>query len=286
MPGSVPEIAVIGSVNLDIVAHAPRLPVAGETVTGARLARYPGGKGANQALAARRLGARVALHAAVGADAAADEALALLAADGVDLGALVRNDREPTGTALIVVGETGENQIVVAPGANRHFRLDAGQLAGVDAVLCQLEIPAQVVAEAAREAPGLFAVNLAPVRDIDDLVLERADLLIVNEGEAEAYGARLRRAKGLVAITLGRAGARLYRDGEAIAVATPPRVEAIDSTGAGDMFSAALLIALLEQRPPEAALRFACAAAALSTTARGAQPSFPRRREVDSLLAH
>lgn len=286
MAGSVPEIAVIGSVNLDIVAHAPRLPVAGETVTGARLARYPGGKGANQALAARRLGARVALHAAVGADAAADEALALLAADGVDLGALVRIDREQTGMALIVVGENGENQIVVAPGANRHLRLDAGRLAGADAVLCQLEIPAQVVAKAAREAPGLFAVNLAPVRDIDDHVLERADLLIVNEGEAEAYGARLRLSKGLVAITLGRAGARLYRGGEAIAVASPPRVDAIDSTGAGDMFSAALLIALLEQRPPEAALRFACAAAALSTTARGAQPSFPRRREVDSLLAH
>ncbi|MDX1481449.1 MAG: PfkB family carbohydrate kinase, partial [Woeseiaceae bacterium] len=135
------SVIVVGSVNLDIVARAARLPVAGETVTNAELGRFPGGKGANQALAARRLGARVALIACVGRDTAADEALALLRSDGVDLARCRVVDDRPTGVALIAVAESGENQIVVAPGANRMLAADAVRDLDAAAVICKLEVP-------------------------------------------------------------------------------------------------------------------------------------------------
>ena len=277
-----PSITVIGSVNLDIVAKAARLPAPGETVTGAELFRYPGGKGANQALAAKRLGADVALVARVGDDASADEALALLRDEGIDLTQCVALPAIPTGTALIVVAPSGENQIVVAPGANRHLAPDDIDIPATDALMCQLEVPVDTVAKAAAEFPGFLAVNLAPAARIDVSVLQRADLVVVNETESAWYGDTLRACNGMVATTRGAGPATLEQDGEIIAEANPPVVEAIDATGAGDTFTAALTVALVEGQSPQDALEFACAAGAAATTRMGAQPSLPMREEVMS----
>ncbi len=295
MAASPPRITVVGSVNLDFVARGPRLPAPGETVTGAVLARHPGGKGANQALAARRLGAEVRLVARVGRDAMADEALALLRAEGVDLGPCVVDPDAPTGVALIAVDDGGENQIVVAPGANAALDPTdvpapggrASEAAGRDdALVAQLEVPVDTVRAAALGHAGFVCLNLAPALAVPADLLARADLIVVNETEAAHYGqAMAAAADTLVAVTLGARGAELWRGGQRLAAATPPKVEVFDTTGAGDCFVAALVVALIEGRSHEAALRFACAAGALATTRAGAQPALPRRGEVDYLLA-
>lgn len=282
---SAPRIAVAGSINLDLVVRATHLPAPGETVGGAAFARYPGGKGANQALAARRLGAEVALWGCVGADAFADEALALLRADRVNLDHCRVRDDAPTGVALIAVAEGGENQIVVAPGANALLApSDVGAIEA-DALLCQLEVPVETNLAAALSFHGFFAINLAPAAPVPDALIARADLVIVNEGEAEFYGDALSAAKSMVAITYGAEGAALFQQGEEIARARPPKIVARDTTGAGDTFSAALTLALIEGSAPEAALTFACIAGALAATREGAQPAMPTRAEVDALLA-
>lgn len=282
---SMPRILVVGSVNLDFVATAAKLPAPGETVTGATLARHPGGKGANQALAARRLGAEVALAARVGRDTMADEALALLRAGGVDLSGCAVDDAAATGVALIAVAADGENQIIVAPGANAALTRSHLAMPASDAVICQLEIPMDTVLAVAERATGLFCINLAPSASTPDAILARADLVVVNEGEAMFQGASLNRTPGLVAVTEGARGAALYRGGVEIARAAPPPVRVVDTTGAGDAFVGALVVALLEKQPPERALRFACAAGALAATKAGAQPSLPMRDAVDRLLA-
>jgi len=261
------SIVVVGSVNLDFVATVEKLPVAGETVSGAELNRFPGGKGANQALAARRLGANVSLVARVGDDTNADEALALLSAGEVDLAACDRDTTIPTGVALIAVSADGENQIVVAPG-----------------LICQLEVPVKTLLHAAATFSGFFCVNLAPAMDVPDALIERADLLVVNETEAEFYGAALTRCDGLLATTFGAAGAELSKGGETIAKAKSPVIDALDTTGAGDTFTAALTVALLDGMEAQAALEFACAAGAAAATKQGAQPSLPFRADVEALI--
>ena len=276
MPRS-PRIAVVGSINLDLVARSKRLPRPGETVTDATFERIPGGKGANQALAASRLGAEVRMIGAVGDDVFADEALALLRDGAVDLGG-VRRVAEPTGVALILVDAAGENQIVVAPGANRAA--EAGDVSGADAVLCQLEIPVETVSAAARQA-RFFCLNAAPARPLPAELLADVDLLVVNRYELEAVG----RHDGLTALTLGAEGAVLLEAGEEVARAAPPPVEAVDGTAAGDAFTACLLVSLLEGRPREDALRRACAAGAIAASRPGAQPSLPTAAEVDEILA-
>ncbi len=273
-------ITVIGSVNLDLVARASRLPTPGETVTGAKLHRFPGGKGANQALAARRLGADVRLVACVGDDAAADEALALLRDGGVDLSACVRLNGIATGTALIAVGPSGENLIVVAPGANAYVAPEHATTQGADAVICQLEVPADTIASVARGYAGFLSINLAPAKHIDVAVLQRANLVVVNETEASWYGDALRACGGMIATSRGAGTATIEQAGTIVAEATPPRVEAIDTTGAGDTFTAALTIGLVEGLSPQAALEFACAAGAAATTQMGAQPGLPTRAEI------
>lgn len=280
---SVPRILVAGSINLDFVATAQKLPAPGETVTGATLARHPGGKGANQALAARRLGAEVRLAGRVGRDAMADEALALLRADGVDLAAVGVDETAPTGVALIAVSADAENQIIVAPGANAKLAPAHLPSLDADAVICQLEIPMETVI-AAGATKGLFCVNLAPSAPTPEAVFARADLIIVNEGEAAFQGEALTKTRGLVAITEGARGARLLKAGAEIARAAPPKISAVDTTGAGDAFVGALVVALVEGQAPDAALRFACAVGALAATKPGAQPSLPRRAEVAALL--
>jgi len=278
----VTSAVVIGSVNLDIVAGVARLPSPGETVTGAHLRRFPGGKGANQALAAQRLGARVSLIACIGEDAAGDEALALLQAGGVDLASCRRVPDVPTGTALIAVAPNGENTIVVAPGANALVTAAGLEDRNFDALICQLEVPTDTIAEAAGRFAGFLCVNLAPAREIDVTILQRADLVVVNETEAEWYGNTLQACRGIVATTRGSGPASLVRAGELLAEATPPGVATVDTTGAGDTFTAALTLGLVEGRSPGAALDFACRAAALATTRMGAQPALPTRKEVEA----
>jgi ribokinase len=279
-----PRIVVVGSVNLDLVAAGAPLPKAGETVTGATFARHPGGKGANQALAARRLGANVKLVARVGRDAMADDALALLRAGGVDLSGVNIDEAAATGVALIAVDANGENQITVAPGANATLTPARLVLPEGDAVICQLELPLDTVARVAREGAGFFCINLAPAAIVDDAVIARADLIVVNEGEAAFYGAALDRAPGLVAVTQGGRGAVLLSGGREMARAQAPNVAVVDTTGAGDTFVAALVVALLEGQAPESALAFACAAGACAVMTAGAQSSLPTRSAVEALL--
>ncbi|MGI9295996.1 MAG: ribokinase [Pseudomonadales bacterium] len=280
-----PAVAVVGSVNLDIVAAAPRLPVPGETVTDAELNRYPGGKGANQALAARRLGAHVSLVARVGDDAVAEEALALLRAEGVDLSQCLTVDCAATGVALIAVDPSGENQIVVAPGANRLFEANSLLVPASDALICQLEVPVATIAEVAASYTGFFCINVAPAKAVPMEILQRADLLVMNETEAAFVGAAIDECEGIIALTHGARGAELRQGGSKIAEARPPQVTSIDATGAGDTFTAALTVALVEGQQAQQALLFACAAGASATTKRGAQPSFPNREDVELLLS-
>jgi ribokinase len=283
-PKKTPRIIVVGSVNLDFVASGAKLPAPGETVTGAKLARHPGGKGANQALAARRLGADVRMVARVGKDGMSSEALALLKADGVDLKGVTADASAATGVALIAVSKEAENQIVVCAGANETLKPEHLPPLKADALIMQLEIPVATIAAAAERAEGMVCLNLAPAADVPVKLLNRADLIIVNEGEAAFYGEKLNKAKAMVVVTLGKAGARLLQNGKEIASAKAPKVKAVDTTGAGDTFVGALVVALLEGRKPHEALAFACAAGALTATRAGAQTSLPRRAEVDALL--
>ncbi|MGH8168006.1 MAG: ribokinase [Woeseiaceae bacterium] len=285
MSGRQPSIVVVGSVNLDMAASVSRLPRPGETVSGADLRRFPGGKGANQALAARRLGADVKLIARVGHDAEADAALALLQAGGVDLSRCLRDAALPTGVALIAIAPEGENLIVVAPGANRALRPETLELPAADALMCQLEVPADTLCFACEQFDGFFCVNLAPAMEVPQEILRRADLIVVNETEAAFYGDALDACRGMVAITHGAGDAVLSKQRTTLATSTPPQVIPVDTTGAGDTFAAALTIALLEGMTPAAAMDFACTAAALATTRHGAQTSLPYRKDVEAFLS-
>jgi ribokinase len=267
-----PRITVVGSANTDYVARCERLPRPGETVTDAELERVPGGKGANQAVAAARLGAQVRFVGRIGRD---ELVLRSLEREGVDVSGVARDDGE-TGTALILVEDSGENVIVVAPGANRRLTPDQVDVGDADAVMCQLEVPSEVVAEAAAGA-RFFCLNAAPARG--PLEFE-PDLLVVNRYEYERVGSY----DGLVALTLGADGAVLLEGGEALARARPPSIQAVDGTAAGDAFCAALVVGLLQDMPREDALRRACVAGALAASRPGAQPSLPNAAEIDQLM--
>jgi ribokinase len=268
-----PELTVVGSINVDLVARVPRLPSPGETVSSISFAQFFGGKGANQAVAAARLGARVRMIGAVGSDRFSSPARDNLAREGVDVSEVFHAGTD-TGTALIFVDDAGENQIVVVPGANALVSADDVKVDG--AVLCQLELPDEAVHAAAAQA-GFFCLNAAPARPVD---LE-PDLLVVNRLERELVGDRGR----LTAVTLGAEGAILVEDGVEVARARPPQVEAVDGTAAGDAFTACLLVSLLEGRERDEALRRACAAGGLAASRLGAQPSLPTAPEVDAILA-
>ena len=278
------RLTVVGSINLDFVATAPHLPRAGETVTGATLARHPGGKGANQALAAQRLGAEIDMIGRVGRDGMAEEAMALLLAEGVDVGGVVADGSAPTGVALIAVDPEGENQIVVAAGANHHCMPEQLPARIETPLILQLELPIETVEAAVGRATEFVCVNLAPAAPVSDQLLRRADLLVVNETEAAFYGDLLHHGGGRVVVTLGAKGAVMYQRGTELARARPPKVKAVDATGAGDCFVGAICVALLEGMEPEAALTFACAAGAIAATRPGAQPSLPTRDEVEKII--
>ena len=262
------ELTVVGSINLDLVTKIERLPRAGETVSGATLEHIPGGKGANQAVAAARLGAAVRMVGCVGRDANAADALVGLREAGVEL--LLREVDAPTGIAIILVADDGENQIVVVPGANA----EVGDFSASGNILCQLEIPDSAVHEARLQAEWL-CINAAPARP---LAVE-ADLVVANRYEAEVVG-----EQPLLALTLGEEGAVLLERGREVARARPPHVDAVDGTAAGDAFTACLVVSVLEGRDHEEALRRACAAGAVAASRFGAQPSLPTADEVDAIL--
>ncbi len=297
-------LLVFGSINLDIAFSADRLPLAGETVMGSGYLVSPGGKGGNQAHAARLFGAPVTLAAAVGRDAFAEPALTRLATAGTDLTQLQWLDA-PTGCAGIVVDARGENQIVVAPGANlalcSHHVSDA-TLAMAHTVLLQMETdPAQNAAllTRARAAGCQTMLNNAPARRLAPEVLALLDVLVVNETELaatvagagiQAQGARAQvealaaRFAMTVVLTLGAKGALACADGRIYEVASFP-VDAVDTTGAGDTFTGVLAAARMEGQDWPQALRTAAAAAALACTKAGAQVAQPTRAEVNALLA-
>jgi ribokinase len=269
-----PRITVVGSANTDYVARCEWLPRPGETVTDATLERIPGGKGANQAVAAARLGAQVRFVGRIGTD---DLVLRSLEREGIDTSGVVRDEGE-SGVALILVDAAGENVIAVAPGANRRLTAPDVDVGDCDAVICQMEIPAEAIGAASAGA-RFFCLNAAPARGPLPAEL-RPDLLVVNRYEYDLVGAH----EGLVALTLGAEGAVLLEAGVEVARARPPQVEVVDGTAAGDAFCAALVVSLLEGRERDAALRRACVAGALAASKPGAQPSLPSAAEVDAVL--
>jgi ribokinase len=283
------DVAVIGSVNLDLVATTARLPAPGETVSGTSYAEHAGGKGLNQAIAAARSGARVALVAAVGDDAAGDTLRSLAAADGIDVTAVSVLAGEATGRALITVDEHAENSIVVVPGANALMRVDSAPRARV--VIAQLEIPIDEVIAAfrhARRQGALTILNPAPAQALPQELVQLCDIVVPNEHEADLIGgvpALLDRGVSAVVTTLGAAGVVVTESTQgAVETWSEPAVEvtAIDTTGAGDAFCGALAARLAAGDELRDAVRYAAAAGALATTVAGAVPSLPRS---DAVLA-
>ena len=297
-------IVVFGSINIDLVTPVERLPGPGETVLGPGYALHPGGKGANQALAARRAGADVVLVGATGRDRFSDTALALLTADGVDLDHVAQVD-QPTGAAFIATDREGANQIIVAAGANAAVRPDALrqlELAAEDILLLQREVPEEACLEAARamkRAGGRVILNLAPAEAPSAALLDQLDMLIVNEHEAtvlaqalgwpehdpDAIARRLDGERRIATIaTLGEAGVVAWINGARHRFEAP-QVAVVDTVAAGDSFAGAFAAALAAGKEMGAALRDGLAAGSLACTRRGAQPSIPRAAEIAALVA-
>jgi len=289
------RIAVVGSLNADLLVRVARHPRPGETLHGSGGEIAPGGKGANQALAAALLGGDVAMVGAVGDDAWAGPATALLRDAGVDLGAL-RVVAGATGLAIVAVADSGENAIIVIPGANGTMGAApveeaAGTIAGADIVVLQGEIPRDGIERAAALTAGRLVVNLAPVLEVARWVLEAADPLVVNEHEAALVldhlglpaardaeaAARALLGAGVrsVVVTLGAEGA-LVADGDGVAHLPSPVVRVVDTTGAGDAFVGALAFRLSQGERLREAAAFAARVGAFACTGPGAQPSYPR----------
>ncbi|MFK3672063.1 ribokinase [Leifsonia aquatica] len=264
-------LVVVGSINVDITAIADRLPTPGETIGGGLLQRHAGGKGANQAAAASRLGARVRMVGAVGDDADGEWMLDELRGAGVDVGD-VRTVAAATGTALIAVDHDGENQIVVCPGANAEVSLAGVEVADDEVVLAQLEVELELVLELAARTRAFLALNAAPARSLPAELVERVDLFIVNESEYALMPELAGAAR--VAVTYGGEGAALYEKGTEVARVPAVRVQPVNTVGAGDAFCAALTMALTAGATPEEALRAACAVGAAAVAHPGSQPPF------------
>ena len=295
-------IVVFGGINLDLVTRVARFPAPGETVGDASFATYPGGKGANQALAAARAGASVRMYGAVGRDVFAEPALALLSAGGVDLSGVARV-AAPTGCATILVDAHGENCIAVASGANAYADPDAvpdSVLGSGTIVVLQHEVSAEanaVLIARARRRHVRVILNAAPARPLPLEVMRQVDVLVINENEAaalagahgwpqsaEAFAAAIVAAipaPFAVVVTLGKAGA-LAAFGAELLRAPAPEVEIVDTTGAGDAFVGALAAALDMGAPLRDAVRVAVVAGSLACTAAGAQTALPRRAAIDA----
>ena len=310
MPGSTKPLVVVGSLNVDLHLHIPHLPAPGETQLATAVTRSPGGKGANQAVAAARLGACTGMLGCIGDDADGQTLLDALDVAGVDTAAVARC-AQPTGTATILLTPSGENSIVVAPGANHaftpaHLQQHAGLLAGAGMLLAQLETPLTVLdalLALATQAGVPVLLDPAPAAPLPPAVLRQLAWFTPNETEARLYAGdhpaaalrTLKEARTLcghfhtlgprnILLKLGGHGACVLSEQGEWLHAPAPRVQVVDTTGAGDTLNAAFATALLRGEPLQAALRFAVAAASLSTTRAGAMESAPTREQVEVLL--
>jgi ribokinase len=297
-----PSIVVVGSSNTDMVITGPRIPGPGETVLGGSFVVAPGGKGANQAVAAARLGARVTFVARIGTDMFGEEALAHYENDGIDTAYVVRDPDAPSGIAMIMVDAGGENAIAVASGAN--MRLTPGDvdrakaaIMAADVVVLQLEVPYETVQHTASLAAGAgvpVVLNPAPARPLDEALLRHVAYLTPNESEAalltgiavvddatadRAAGALLAAGAGTVVITLGARGA-WWKNRDESGRIPAPRVQAVDTTAAGDAFNGGLAVAVARGMVLHEAIRFANTVGALAVTKLGAQPSLPTLDQV------
>ena len=302
------KLVVLGSVNADHVLKVPSFPRPGETLHGSGYQVIPGGKGANQAVAAARLGADIGFIACVGDDAFGRDIKQDFSDDGMDVSAVMVEDNTPTGIAMIQVAATGENSICISAEANGKLTAERVQphlnaIRQADYLLMQLETPVdgvELAAKAAKESQTRVVLNPAPARELNDELLSRVDIITPNETEAEVLtgitvsdeksaqkAADLLHAKGIetVMITLGSKGVWLSESGIPGKIIPGFKVDATDTTAAGDTFNGALLTGLIEGKPMEAAIVFAHAAAAISVTRFGAQTSIPAREEVDTFLA-
>lgn len=299
---SKPNVCVIGSANVDLIFRASRFPNPGETLTGHSFTQCMGGKGANQAVAAARLGAQVTFIACVGRDSFGDVAIAQYQLEGIDTRCVRKVNDQPTGTAAIVVDDQAENCIIVVPGANAKLdRSDVRQaakiIAGADVVVCQLETPLPATLEAfeiARSAGKTTLLTPAPAADLPDELLRLCDVCVPNRTEIEmlvgcpvrshaeahiAVSRLLDRGVGSVALTLGSDGA-FIADRNSSCHVPAVKVQAVDTTGAGDAFSAALAVSLSAGHTFEQSARRASLVAAISVTRAGTQPSYPYRTEL------
>jgi len=298
-----PNILVIGSLNADLVVRAPRFPAPGETISGEDLAIIPGGKGANQAVAATRQGAQVSMLGRVGSDSFGPTLIQNLKNNNVNT-SHIQTDESATGTAIIVVDASGQNSIVLSPGANGKVMpadVDSVPFQNVDTLLLQFEIPLETVIHAASLARqnGLRVIlNPAPARPIPDSLLADVDILVPNESELQLLSgqsvtdtdsakaaAQVLLEKGVktVIVTLGANGALLVTDEKTTHVSTF-KVDVVDTTAAGDAFIGGLAAALLKGTPLEEAVRYGNASGALAATKFGAQPSLPTTDEVQNLI--
>lgn len=300
-------IFVVGSSNTDMVVKAAKLPMPGETVLGGTFLMNPGGKGANQAVAASRLGGKVTFVSCVGNDVFGKKALEQFRDEKINTSFIASNTQYPSGVALINVDASGENTIVVAPGANTQVTISlieaALQSLPVDAiVLVQLEIPMESVEYVVEQAPlknARIILNPAPATKLKDDLLKNLYLITPNESEAELLtgirilddddaniAAGILHEKGVpnVVITMGAKGALLSESGKSTHIKAPTIEKVTDTTAAGDCFNGAIAVALAEGKDLLTAVTFACHAASISVTRMGAQPSLPNRKEVDELL--
>lgn len=296
------KVAVIGSFGRDMIMQVSHIPARGETVGEGRFSQTFGGKGANQALAAARSGGEVVFVACVGKDPSGETAISSFSDEGINTQYMSQTDKEGTGTALIFVGDDGENSITVAPGAN--YFLDRAQvdvaseaLKTADLILMQLEIPMDTVEYVLEQAQAWntpVMLNPAPAKPLSDVALSRLHTLVVNETEAEIVsGEKLTsdesvakiadqlRGKGpkVVIVTLGAKGAYVASD-EFCGHIAGNKVETLDTTAAGDVFCGALTTAICQKQPIDQAVTFGCAAAAIAVTRLGAQPSVPFKDEI------
>ena len=301
------RIVVMGSLNMDLVVGAPKIPAPGETVIGGDLQTFPGGKGANQAVAAARLGAQVAMVGRVGDDAFGAQLKQTLENDGVDLAYVQNTAVTPSGVALIVVDAAGQNSIVVASGANMRLtpadvEAAAPAIRAADVLVLQLESPLETVqraAELARAHGVTVILNPAPARPLPPELLALVDVIIPNESETAALTGlpvtsadeltaaadRLRaQGVGMVILTLGARGALLATAGGVRRFPAFPVDQVVDTTAAGDAFVGGLATAVAEKQPLDAAIAWGNAAGALAVTRAGAQPSLPTRAAVEALL--
>jgi ribokinase len=292
------HVVVAGSLNMDLVVNAARLPQAGETILGGSFATFPGGKGANQAVAVARMGAKVKMIGRVGADAFGETLLQALAGDGVDAATIWRDAQAPTGVALITVASSGQNTIVVSAGANTHLTpddIDAAGSAfeGAGALLAQLECPLPAViraAELARRQGSKVILNPSPAQALAPELLSMVDYLIPNQRELmllaggalsmeDAIAILQRKGASCIIVTLGEEGVLVADGGQRWRIPAHA-VTAVDSVAAGDAFAGAFAAAICEGRSLREAAAWGNAAGAIAVTRPGAQPSLPTRKEV------